>query len=155
MHRRNVRASFRMKVHVGSGNYLMCVIEIRQVLKMKWNYNFQLTCLGSGWSSKNSFDKTIFTGYPATTNSHALILLNYLTLFLSFFGSVNGKVLEELLLKLEIEHVTWSGDKKGYYHTIIFPLDGGDPCETTLHCLTKLGIGVKPGSSVRYVQIDA
>lgn len=93
-----------------------------------------------------SFDKNSFRWYPATTNS--------LTHTLSFYGSVNGKVLEELLLKLEIEHVTWSGDKKGYYHTIIFPLDGGDPCETTLHCLTKLGIGVKPGSSVRYVQID-
>lgn len=63
-----------------------------------------------------------------------------------------SQVLEELLTKLDIEHVTWSSDKKGYYYTIIFPLQAGDPCETTLHCLTELGIGRKPGSSVRYVE---
>lgn len=60
------------------------------------------------------------------------------------------QVLEELLTKLEIEHVTWSSDKKGYYYTVIFPLQAGEPCETTLHCLTELMIGTKPGSSVRY-----
>lgn len=61
-----------------------------------------------------------------------------------------SKVLEELLVKLEIEHVTWSKDKKNCYRTVIFTLDAGDPCETTLHCLTQLGIGTKPGSNVRY-----
>lgn len=53
-------------------------------------------------------------------------------------------------MKLDISHVTWSKDKKGCYYTIIFPLQAGDPCETTLHCLTHLGIGIKPGSNVRY-----
>ncbi|XP_037038061.1 uncharacterized protein LOC119075657 [Bradysia coprophila] len=58
------------------------------------------------------------------------------------------KVLEELLHKLHIEHVTWSCDKKGNYHHVIFPLQSGDPCETTLHCLTELKIGINFGSSV-------
>lgn len=58
-------------------------------------------------------------------------------------------MLEELLTKLDIEHVTWSSDKKSCYYTVIFPLESGDPCETTLHCLTQLGIGIKPGSNVR------
>lgn len=61
------------------------------------------------------------------------------------------QVLEELLTKLDIEHVTWNSDKKGYYYTVVFPIPAGDPCETTLHCLTKLGIGIKAGSSVRYL----
>lgn len=59
------------------------------------------------------------------------------------------QVLEELLTKLDIDHVTWNSDKHGYYYTIIFPLESGEPCETTLHCLTQLGIGMKLGSSVR------
>uniref|UniRef100_A0A1B0GFI0 Uncharacterized protein n=1 Tax=Glossina morsitans morsitans TaxID=37546 RepID=A0A1B0GFI0_GLOMM len=58
------------------------------------------------------------------------------------------KVLEELLSKLEIEHVTWTTSKKGYFHHVVFPLQSGDPCETTLHCLTELGIGTKLHSSV-------
>lgn len=57
-------------------------------------------------------------------------------------------------MKLDIEHVTWNKDKKGCYYTIIFPLQAGDPCETTLHCLTHLGIGIKPGSNVRYVNLN-
>ncbi|XP_023177585.1 uncharacterized protein LOC111603972 isoform X2 [Drosophila hydei] len=58
------------------------------------------------------------------------------------------KVLEELLVKLEIEHVTWTTSKKGYFHHVVFPLQAGDACETTLHCLTELGIGTKLNSSV-------
>ncbi|KAH8405194.1 hypothetical protein KR222_008327 [Zaprionus bogoriensis] len=58
------------------------------------------------------------------------------------------KVLEELLVKLEIEHVTWTTSKKGYFHHVVFPLQAGAPCETTLHCLTELGIGTKLNSSV-------
>ncbi|XP_065357003.1 uncharacterized protein LOC135951308 [Calliphora vicina] len=58
------------------------------------------------------------------------------------------KVLEELLVKLEIEHVTWTTSKKGYFHHVVFPLQSGAPCETTLHCLTELGIGTKLNSSV-------
>uniref|UniRef100_A0A1I8MZI5 DUF389 domain-containing protein n=1 Tax=Musca domestica TaxID=7370 RepID=A0A1I8MZI5_MUSDO len=58
------------------------------------------------------------------------------------------KVLEELLVKLEIEHVTWTTSKKGYFHHVVFPLQSGEPCETTLHCLTELGIGTKLNSSV-------
>ncbi|XP_037885994.1 uncharacterized protein LOC119635306 isoform X2 [Glossina fuscipes] len=60
----------------------------------------------------------------------------------------NATVLEELLSKLEIEHVTWTTSKKGYFHHVVFPLQSGDPCETTLHCLTELGIGTKLHSSV-------
>lgn len=67
----------------------------------------------------------------------------------ALYTHTHTQVLEELLTKLDIEHVTWQGDKKGYYHTVIFPLPAGDPCETTLHCLTQLGIGIRPGSSVR------
>ncbi|XP_073824002.1 uncharacterized protein [Musca autumnalis] len=58
------------------------------------------------------------------------------------------KVLEELLVKLDIEHVTWTTSKKGYFHHVVFPLQSGEPCETTLHCLTELGIGTKLNSSV-------
>ena len=57
--------------------------------------------------------------------------------------------MEELLSKLEIDHVTWSCDKKGNFYHVVFPLPAGDPCETTLHCLTELKIGMKYGSSVR------
>uniref|UniRef100_A0A0K8VIQ7 Uncharacterized protein n=1 Tax=Bactrocera latifrons TaxID=174628 RepID=A0A0K8VIQ7_BACLA len=58
------------------------------------------------------------------------------------------KVLEELLTKLEIVHVTWTTSRKGYFHHVVFPLPSGEPCETTLHCLTQLGIGTKLNSSV-------
>lgn len=50
--------------------------------------------------------------------------------------------------------MTWSSDKKGNYYTIVFPLGSGEPCETTLHCLTELGIGIKSGSCVRYSQVS-
>ncbi|XP_035915064.1 uncharacterized protein LOC118513434 isoform X2 [Anopheles stephensi] len=58
------------------------------------------------------------------------------------------KVLDELLKKLEVERVIWHPDKAGQYYQVVFPLAAGDPCETTLHCLTELGIGVKYNSSV-------
>ncbi|XP_050318733.1 uncharacterized protein LOC126752170 [Bactrocera neohumeralis] len=61
------------------------------------------------------------------------------------------KVLEELLTKLEIEHVTWTTSRKGYFHHVVFPLPSGEPCETTLHCLTQLGIGTKLNSSVSII----
>ncbi|XP_053958105.1 uncharacterized protein LOC128863155 [Anastrepha ludens] len=61
------------------------------------------------------------------------------------------KVLEELLTKLEIEHVTWTTSRKGYFHHVVFPLQAGEPCETTLHCLTQLGIGTKLNSSVSII----
>lgn len=60
------------------------------------------------------------------------------------------QILEELLKKLEIDHVTWSIDKKVHFHQIIFPIQSGDPCETTLHCLTELGIGSKLKSTIRF-----
>ncbi|XP_050087704.1 uncharacterized protein LOC126572431 [Anopheles aquasalis] len=58
------------------------------------------------------------------------------------------KVLDELLKKLEVDRVIWHPDKEGQYYQVVFPLAAGDPCETTLHCLTELGIGVKHNSSV-------
>ncbi|XP_039436715.1 uncharacterized protein LOC120418405 [Culex pipiens pallens] len=58
------------------------------------------------------------------------------------------KVLDELLKKLEIEHVLWQLDRAGHYHQVLFPLASGDPCETTLHCLTELGIGKRANSTV-------
>ncbi|KXJ83948.1 hypothetical protein RP20_CCG022483, partial [Aedes albopictus] len=58
------------------------------------------------------------------------------------------KVLDELLKKLEIEHVLWQADRVGHYYQVLFPLPAGDPCETTLHCLTELGIGVRANSTV-------
>ncbi|XP_058450007.1 uncharacterized protein LOC131429711 [Malaya genurostris] len=58
------------------------------------------------------------------------------------------KVLDELLKKLEIEHVLWQLDRSGHYHQVLFPLAAGDPCETTLHCLTELGIGLRANSNV-------
>ncbi|CAK1544982.1 unnamed protein product [Leptosia nina] len=51
-------------------------------------------------------------------------------------------ILHELLKKLEIEHVVWMSDKAGNYFEVMFPVSTGDKCETTLHCLTQLGIGV-------------
>lgn len=57
-------------------------------------------------------------------------------------------MLDELLKKLEVEHVIWTGDKNGNYYQVLFPLESGIPCETTLHCLTELGIGVKLNSTV-------
>lgn len=60
-------------------------------------------------------------------------------------------MLEQLLAKLSIKHVTWSADKEGNYYHVVFPLQAGDPCETTLHCLTELKIGKLKGSSVRWV----
>ncbi|XP_049874185.1 uncharacterized protein LOC126372458 isoform X2 [Pectinophora gossypiella] len=50
-------------------------------------------------------------------------------------------ILEELLRKLSVEHAVWVSDKSGNYMEVMFPLPTGDPCETMLHCLTKLGIG--------------
>ncbi|KAL7031701.1 hypothetical protein ACKWTF_007105 [Chironomus riparius] len=58
------------------------------------------------------------------------------------------KILDDLLRKLEIEHVAWYSDKTGNYFQVIFPTTSGEPCETTLHCLVELGIGKKYNSSV-------
>ena len=72
--------------------------------------------------------------------------------FISFRKSLNqpeNKILDDLLRKLEIEHVAWYNDKTGNYFQIIFPTTSGEPCETTLHCLVELGIGKKYNSSVR------
>ncbi|CAB3220103.1 unnamed protein product [Arctia plantaginis] len=57
-------------------------------------------------------------------------------------------ILQELLSKLHVEHVVWISDKAGNYFEIIFPLPTGDQCETMLHCLTQLGIGVQCKSIV-------
>lgn len=61
------------------------------------------------------------------------------------------QILDDLLKKLEIEHVVWYNDKPGNYCQVIFPVASGDPCETTLHCLVELGIGKKFNSSVRWI----
>ncbi|KAG5682688.1 hypothetical protein PVAND_012023 [Polypedilum vanderplanki] len=58
------------------------------------------------------------------------------------------KILDDLLKKLEMEHVVWYSDKTGNYFQVIFPTASGEPCETTLHCLVELGIGKKFNSSV-------
>ncbi|XP_061714986.1 uncharacterized protein LOC133523428 isoform X2 [Cydia pomonella] len=58
-------------------------------------------------------------------------------------------ILEELLNKLEVSKVVWVSDKPGNYYEVIFPLPTGDECETMLHCLTQLGIGVRWKSVVR------
>ncbi|CAO1377115.1 unnamed protein product [Diamesa tonsa] len=58
------------------------------------------------------------------------------------------KILDELLKKLELEHVVWYSDKGGNYYQVIFPTASGESCETALHCLTELGIGKKLNSSV-------
>lgn len=60
-------------------------------------------------------------------------------------------VLKELLAKLEIEHVIWNGEKNGPYYQVIFPCASGIPCETTIHCLTELGIGIKLNSTISVV----
>ncbi|XP_063535658.1 uncharacterized protein LOC134745532 [Cydia strobilella] len=52
-------------------------------------------------------------------------------------------ILQELLNKLEVSKVVWVSDKPGNYYEVIFPLPTGDECETMLHCLTQLGIGVR------------
>ncbi|KAL0871799.1 hypothetical protein ABMA27_004284 [Loxostege sticticalis] len=57
-------------------------------------------------------------------------------------------ILQELLNKLNVEHVVWMSDKAGNYFEVIFPLPTGDECETMLHCLTQLGIGVRYKSIV-------
>ncbi|CAH0694037.1 unnamed protein product [Spodoptera exigua] len=57
-------------------------------------------------------------------------------------------ILQELLSKLHVEHVVWISDKAGNYFEIVFPLPTGDQCETMLHCLTQLGIGVRCKSIV-------
>ncbi|CAD0200926.1 unnamed protein product [Chrysodeixis includens] len=64
-------------------------------------------------------------------------------------------ILQELLRKLHVEHVVWISDKAGNYFEIIFPLPTGDQCETMLHCLTQLGIGVRCKSIVRRKSEDA
>ncbi|XP_039755589.1 uncharacterized protein LOC120630427 [Pararge aegeria] len=51
-------------------------------------------------------------------------------------------ILQELLRKLHVEPVVWVSDKQGNYYEVEFPLPTGDRCETMLHCLTQLGIGV-------------
>ncbi|GLV32029.1 uncharacterized protein CBL_12015 [Carabus blaptoides fortunei] len=58
------------------------------------------------------------------------------------------KILDELLTKLNIEHVVWCGDKNANYYEVFFPLASGEPCENCLHCLTEIGIGVKWNSLV-------
>ncbi|XP_063827916.1 uncharacterized protein LOC135077317 [Ostrinia nubilalis] len=57
-------------------------------------------------------------------------------------------ILQELLNKLHVEHVSWMSDKAGNYFEVTFPLPTGDECETMLHCLTQLGIGVQCKSIV-------
>ncbi|CAK1586038.1 unnamed protein product [Parnassius mnemosyne] len=57
-------------------------------------------------------------------------------------------VLQELLRQLHVEHVVWTSDKMGNYFQVTFPLPTGDICETMLHCLTQLGIGVRCKSIV-------
>ncbi|XP_014368926.2 uncharacterized protein LOC106719170 [Papilio machaon] len=57
-------------------------------------------------------------------------------------------ILQELLRKLRVEHAVWIGDKMENYFHVTFPLPSGDACETMLHCLTKLGIGVRCKSIV-------
>lgn len=59
------------------------------------------------------------------------------------------QVLDELLKKLEVEHVVWCGDKIGNYYEVFFPVGAGDPCENLLHCLTEVGIGKKFNSVIR------
>ncbi|KAJ0178185.1 hypothetical protein K1T71_006008 [Dendrolimus kikuchii] len=60
-------------------------------------------------------------------------------------------ILQELLMKLKVEHVVWIGDKPGNYIEVVFPLSTGDQCETMLHCLTQLGIGVRCKSIVSVI----
>lgn len=59
------------------------------------------------------------------------------------------QVLDELLKKLQVEHVVWNKDKANMYYEVIFPVPAGDPCENCLHCLTEMGIGTRMNSVVR------
>lgn len=59
------------------------------------------------------------------------------------------ELLQQLLIKLNIQHVAWHTAKGGNHLQVVFPLQAGDPCETTLHCLTELRIGRTRGTSVR------
>lgn len=59
------------------------------------------------------------------------------------------QLLQQLLLKLDIQHVVWTPAKGGLHYHVVFPLQAGDACETTLHCLTELKIGKVRGTSVR------
>lgn len=63
------------------------------------------------------------------------------------------QLLQQLLLKLDIQHVVWTPAKGGHHYHVVFPLQAGDPCETTLHCLTELKIGKVRGTSVRYITV--
>lgn len=56
--------------------------------------------------------------------------------------------MQQLLTKLNIQHVSWTTAKGGTHHHVVFPLQAGDACETTLHCLTELRIGKARGTSV-------
>lgn len=58
------------------------------------------------------------------------------------------KILSDLLIKLEVEHVTWNQDKLENYFHVIFPAASGERTETILHCLIELGIGKRYNSSV-------
>lgn len=58
------------------------------------------------------------------------------------------KILSDLLIKLEVEHVSWTQDKLENYNHIIFPAASGERTETILHCLIELGIGKRYNSSV-------
>ncbi|XP_041986538.1 uncharacterized protein LOC121738506 isoform X2 [Aricia agestis] len=60
-------------------------------------------------------------------------------------------ILEELLKRCHIEHAVWTSDKPGNFHHVVFPVAAGDECETVLHCLTQLGIGVRHKSIVSVV----
>lgn len=66
---------------------------------------------------------------------------------------VYKQILQELLVKLHVENDVWMRDKAGKFFEIVFPLPTGDRCETMLHCLTQLGIGVKYKSIVRYLTL--
>lgn len=57
-------------------------------------------------------------------------------------------VLSDLLIKLEVEHVSWTHDKLENYFQVIFPAASGERTETILHCLIELGIGKRYNSSV-------
>ncbi|CAG9561347.1 unnamed protein product [Danaus chrysippus] len=57
-------------------------------------------------------------------------------------------ILQELLRKLDVEQAIWVSDKPKNYYEVVFPLPTGDQCETMLHCLTQLGIGVRNKSIV-------
>ncbi|KAF7996598.1 hypothetical protein HCN44_002244 [Aphidius gifuensis] len=60
-------------------------------------------------------------------------------------------VLDELLKKLQVEHVVWNKDKANMYYEVIFPVPAGDPCENCLHCLTEMGIGTRMNSVVSVI----